>query len=287
MATLKNTAISGSLTLPSGTTAQRPVNPPNGALRFNTTLGYAEIYLHGFWGDIVSGTDLPVGRDCVCWLDANVPESNTGSGTTWYDLSGNNHHGTLNSITRTTNGSLSTNNQNVMQCNASSSSYIDVVHGGLDLRTVNTGYTVMHVTRYSGGTRGRTWNAASNNWLLGHWSSGATNHYAEGWVYGASGGGQVVNDENWRCYAATGKIDRDHYSFWIDGQRVAFEDTGGSNGPNSFRFGTYTNFSEVSNAQTALFMAWNRALSSDEVKQTQNAIQTRFGLTHNQVYSQG
>ena len=34
----------GYFDLPSGTTAQRPVSPPSGAVRFNTTTGYGEIY---------------------------------------------------------------------------------------------------------------------------------------------------------------------------------------------------------------------------------------------------
>jgi hypothetical protein len=46
MATLKNTTINdtGYLGLPTGTTAQRPVSPVNGYVRFNTTLGYIEWY---------------------------------------------------------------------------------------------------------------------------------------------------------------------------------------------------------------------------------------------------
>ena len=46
MATLTNTTINdtGFLNLPSGTTAQRPNSPVAGMVRFNTTLGYAEVY---------------------------------------------------------------------------------------------------------------------------------------------------------------------------------------------------------------------------------------------------
>ena len=51
MATLKNTTINdtGFLNLPSGTTAQRPVSPVAGMVRFNTTTGYAEIYNGSVW----------------------------------------------------------------------------------------------------------------------------------------------------------------------------------------------------------------------------------------------
>lgn len=57
MATLKNTTIddSGFLQLPRGTTAQRPVSPTVGMLRFNTTFGLAEVYNGSNWIDPGSG----------------------------------------------------------------------------------------------------------------------------------------------------------------------------------------------------------------------------------------
>lgn len=39
----------GSLSVPSGTTAQRPSSPVNGMLRYNTTIPQLEIYLSGTW----------------------------------------------------------------------------------------------------------------------------------------------------------------------------------------------------------------------------------------------
>ena len=38
----------GALTVPSGTTAQRPSSPVNGMLRYNTTIPQLEIYLNGW-----------------------------------------------------------------------------------------------------------------------------------------------------------------------------------------------------------------------------------------------
>jgi hypothetical protein len=52
----------GSLTLPAGTTAQRPVSPTAGMIRYNTTLGYNEKYTGAYWSafglvlQFVSGT---------------------------------------------------------------------------------------------------------------------------------------------------------------------------------------------------------------------------------------
>ena len=51
MATLKNTTINDTqfLTVPAGTTAQRPASPTLGMWRFNTTLGYLEVYNGSSW----------------------------------------------------------------------------------------------------------------------------------------------------------------------------------------------------------------------------------------------
>jgi hypothetical protein len=59
MASLKNTTINdtGNLTLPNGTTAQRPTGS-NGMMRYNTSLGQMEIYAGGDWRTV--STDYAV-----------------------------------------------------------------------------------------------------------------------------------------------------------------------------------------------------------------------------------
>lgn len=56
MATLKNTIVNdtGYFQFPSGTTAQRPANPANGMIRFNTTTGYLEAYASDSWVNVLS-----------------------------------------------------------------------------------------------------------------------------------------------------------------------------------------------------------------------------------------
>ena len=58
MATLLNTRLTDqTLVLPSGTTAERPANPAPGSMRFNTTLGLAEVYDYGSWRDLANGAE--------------------------------------------------------------------------------------------------------------------------------------------------------------------------------------------------------------------------------------
>jgi len=51
MATLKNTTVNdiNFLQLARGTTAERPASPVAGMVRFNTSLGYAEVYNGSSW----------------------------------------------------------------------------------------------------------------------------------------------------------------------------------------------------------------------------------------------
>lgn len=51
MATLKNTTVddTGHLTIAVGTTAQRPGTPETGMIRYNSDLGYPEIYDGTTW----------------------------------------------------------------------------------------------------------------------------------------------------------------------------------------------------------------------------------------------
>ena len=290
MAILKNTVIADSdpISLPMGTTAQRPVNPPEGSIRYNTDLAYTECYFRGYWFDLTTGAGAPVMHDMVAHLESTHSSSNTGSGNTWFDLTANGTNFNLVGVTRTTSSPGA-----VFQTDGNNNSYMEstpTTGGILDLSNTENGYSVVVCQRYAGPTRGRMLNARGNNWLLGHWSSGATNHYAEGWIYGSSGGGQVVNDENWRVHGTIGRPGADFYDFWIDGQRVAGpRDTSGSQGPNGFVVGKYGGSfnSEFASGQIASILIYNRALSTDEMKQTCMAVMNKNNVNINQVYNQG
>lgn len=52
------TTSTGYFAISAGTTAQRPVSPPNGAVRYNSTTGFAEVYTPSGWGSF--GAQPPV-----------------------------------------------------------------------------------------------------------------------------------------------------------------------------------------------------------------------------------
>lgn len=85
MATLKNTSVTGILRLPNGTTAQRPVSPTNGMLRFNTQRGAEEYYDGTQWVDIeyenqtvTDGLTPETAAPSASYLVTNYPNYNNG-----------------------------------------------------------------------------------------------------------------------------------------------------------------------------------------------------------------
>ena len=270
MATLKNTLIddTGYLQLPSGTTAQRPVSPSAGYMRWNTTESYIEVYDGSGWkelGYLSSGPNV-VTDSLIMYWDADNTSSYPGTGNTIYDISnsGTTYNGTFsNTITYTTD-----NGYKVLGTNGSNS-YI--YNTAINLSSSN--YTVMVGSRYTS-IEGRLLNAHSNNWLLGHWGVNTNVYYAEGWITSSSPGG----DTNWRIYTGTGNIGGDTYALYSNNSLVN-SNGGGSQGPNGFNFGRYgPGNSEWGAGYMSFVLVYNKVLTTSEMTQNYNAFKDRFGL---------
>ena len=258
MASLKNTIIddTGGILLPVGTTAQRPNPAVDGDMRFNTDLGYVEYYYKGFWIDCRSNTGGITHNGLVSYINPGVTACYPGSGTTLTDLSGNANNWTLSAsgvtysandggkFTLTTTGTIT----NAVTLNYSTSNH-----------------TVMVASRYSGATKGRILRGISNNWLLGHWSTGNRRHFAEGWVEQSGDGGT-----DWAVHTAVGDYTNDIWFYYKNGSLVA-RNSSGSQGPN----GLVVNGSEVSDCEVSVILVYNRLLSEKEVFDNTVAIRLR------------
>jgi hypothetical protein len=92
--------------MPSGTTAQRPVSPVNGILRYNTTTAQPEFYQNSSWQNhlpvVITSpvTTQVVAYDGTNWINTSVTGSNaagnigvspSGGGTGWTLISGNSY----------------------------------------------------------------------------------------------------------------------------------------------------------------------------------------------------
>lgn len=207
------------------------------------------------------------------YLDAGNKNSYPGSGTTWYDLSGNGNNGII-------NGSVTFNTANggVFTLPGSVGSTIDVT-----LNMSNTNYTVIGASRYvnavanthTNAQGGRIISAKNNNWLMGQWYGYTENYFAEGWVSAVSAG---ASDTSWRVYASTGNISSDVYSMYVNGN-LTYQNNGGSQGPNGFSIGNYAlGGTEYANGQISFLMVYNRVLSKAEILNNYYSTKARFGL---------
>jgi hypothetical protein len=199
----------------------------------------------------------------VLYLDAANPKSYPGSGTTWFDLSGNSNNGTLtNSPTHSSqfNGEISFNG----------TSYVDVPSPNLS----STNFTVIGASRYIGATQQRIITSKANNWLLGHWGARSEVYFSNGWVKQTGGAPDFV----WRLYAGTGNISEDKYSFWVNENKLISDSTAGASGPNGFALGRWQGTSEGSTGQVGFVLAYSRVLLDNEIKQNFNALRGRYGI---------
>lgn len=196
------------------------------------------------------------------YLDAGNPKSYPGTGTVWYDLSGNNNNGTLvNGVT------YSTNNKGLLVLTGTSSQYIEVL---MDYRTLD--YTFIGASRILSGS-GRTFSAKNNNWLMGHHAGLAGKHYAAGWVYSVG-----TTGSNWNIFASTGSPGSDLYSYYENGTARVVDSILGTSGPYNFAIGSYAGTTEFATGEISFFLAYNRILTQEEINQNFISLRGRFDL---------
>lgn len=96
MATLKNTTVNdtGFLTLPNGTTAERPVSPTAGMFRYNTTLGIPEWYSGTAWVSVSPAAGTAAVLTGVTYTVSGTYSSN--SPPTYQYMNDNNANGATN-----------------------------------------------------------------------------------------------------------------------------------------------------------------------------------------------
>jgi hypothetical protein len=198
----------------------------------------------------------------LCFLDAGNGSSYDGTGSTWYDLTGNGNNATF-------VGNASWNNSN------GGTMVTTATNGRFTTSTLNlsaSNFTVIAGSRYAA-TKERIVSGLSNNWLLGHWGNSVANYYCEGWITASGAGG---SDTNWRVYAGTGVIGGT-YKFYINGTLNA-SSAAGTQGPNNFSIGAHGPSSEYSDGNVAFLLVYNRELTSTEIFKTYQNFRRRLGV---------
>ena len=207
---------------------------------------------------------LCVSDGLVFCVDAANPKSYPGSGTTWFDISGNQHNITLGSTV-----SLVSSFGGVLNFPENADGY----GRNTSMNLSSSNYTVMSfVRKNSNGNDGRTITAYNNNWLLGHHDNTYGDYYAEGWVNDIS---SPQSDTVWRMFTGTGNISSDSYSLYINDQ-IIVTNSNGSAGPNGWNLNNQ--YSQYSDCQIANLVCYNRVLTAAEIAQNFNALRGRFGI---------
>ena len=205
----------------------------------------------------IGGPDI-VQSGLVAVFDAGSTRSYPGSGTTWFDLSGNGNNGTL------TSASIGTT--------ASGAMTFDGVDDKINITSINlasSDFTVIGVTKRTGGS-GRLISAI-NNFLLGQWGGGDYYQYSVGWV--SQNTTSDVGVTHMHC--VTGNISADVYKYLNDNVDYTTSAAGGSEGPNSFSLGN-SNGGEFGQGTITVLLVYNRVLTDAEITQNFNAQKNRF-----------
>lgn len=289
MADFKNTLISGSLQLPSGTTAQRPANPPEGSARYNTDLGYVECYINKAWTDLTAGTGqgIPSGAELI--LATDDANSYPGSGNTWFDVSGNGNDFRIDA-TR-----AATNYQNVGMDFSARNTMAKYKTNSTDVPNLSGDVTIAIVSRIINSTA--EWRTLCRSWNADHqviiqsgaWDIGMYDNNAVGFIDSGIDQTQLGGYPDNYMAMVWRWSDSDVYTYrFNEGTCASGLYTGSftnSNGRwnNSFScIGGYHNGSNDVNTGSQhwgwikYFAAWNRTLTDDETQKTIAALRQRF-----------
>ena len=217
-------------------------------------------------------------------LDSRSSRSYPGTGTTWYDLSGNGNHGTLNNFTGPSAGSTSgydTNTKLMMfdrhvgTSDGAANNYVNIPNSdSLDNCIITNGMSIsfwfrQDVYRCTAMTK---WNGS---WEVYYCSSLVFRTQGTGGSDLSTGDTALSGFHN-ICVTstATGRL------VYVNGvvqatgtNTVSTQDTS-----NPISIGAYYNGYYAMEGALPYYALYNRELSSDEVLQNYNATKSRFGL---------
>ena len=184
------------------------------------------------------------------------------SNTTLLDSSGNGRHATTSGTITKTTGSGNGATGAITYISGGTSATVSWPSG-----SIPANFTILSLTRYNGGSRGRILNGNTGNWLHGHWSSGrGVAHYEFFVTPGTSIG--ILDD--WVCTIGknSGSISS---NILVDG--VGRGNATGGTGGQDLRI-NLGNINEVSDWALCCVIIYNSILSDDYMIKLNNYINT-------------
>lgn len=197
------------------------------------------------------------------WLNAGSLSSHEGNIVlTWPDLSG--HGNSMRSDSGPTYRAGVLNGNPVLQFTASQSFQNSI--------SLPSTWTIIYVTRLTGGLNSRTLQAVTNNWLLGTWGTTVNSAWYEGDVH-LNGD---AADTRWRIYSGEG--DGTTGYFYSDGALIA-ESTDWKAPPvGGLAFNAGWADTELSNMEVAEVVAYNTALSDADRARVETYLSRKYGI---------
>lgn len=119
-------------------------------------------------------------------------------------------------------------------------------------------YTLVHVSRYSGGTESRIFQGTNGNWLSGYWQGNAGVAYHGSWLTAQTD----YNGTNWRIYT-------DQNSYFRDSGIVRATSGGGTSVALGLNDGSYAEFSDWEVAEVLVF---NRHITTSEMSTIEDIL---------------
>ena len=287
MATLTSLTVNdtGFIKLPVGTADQRPT-PAQGQLRYNSSKEEMEIYDGSRWKSAQIEEPAIVTNGLVLYLDASNVSSYPGTGTIWYDLSGNNKNFTWYATPTFTTGGPSYFSTLGNRCTGPASNSF-----GID----NTsGYTIFLITMQNALVATSAFKFYKNN-LSGSSGRGIFSHctWSDDVVYFdqggccdtdtrtsvASGGSQTWNIWTFRrlTNSSTRSISKNGITLATNTNAATTIDLDSR----AVDLGSSDEFggnSSTWNARLGAFLVYNRGLSDAEILQNFNALRGRYSI---------
>jgi hypothetical protein len=231
-------------------------------------------------GTTVVDASIPITSSMLLYLDAGNPTSYPGSGTTWYDISGNN-----NNTTGTSNTTY----------NSGNGGYFAFVDPGWFLTSSSkynvtyTGKTVFMSARLTGGMGNNTYrcmfgaNGGNRNFNLYMYYNASQYylHYSQGPSSGYAGGVSIAMNgyanNSWGTFAVThttGNV----LTYYYNGIQLGSTQTATFyqyQSTTSENVGASDNYWYGSVGVTAIY---GSALTSQQIANMHNSVRTRYGL---------
>ena len=226
---------------------------------------------------IIWPTDI-VTNGLVLFLDANNTNSYPGSGTSWYDLSGNGNTGTLTNgptFSSTNGGSIFFDGTNDY-VNMGTSTYCNLINISVSVW--------VRVTSASGVFLGRYYNTTINGFFM-YYDVASTKFSVDGRESSAAYLSRPTTNtyplNNW--YNVTWTKSANVWSLYVNGSLDVSSSIGNGTTPfsnNTMWLGGYNEGGAqyYSSVNLSNVFIYNRVLSANEVLQNYNAARARFGL---------